>query len=176
MRPSALMHGTLVSPCHFYLYTCIITHLSLHLRRSACCRNALMQRAWQRGLPVRLRLQAQRRACMQRCLRQPCRSTRPLSASCRRPWPPQAWLLRSCAVSLCLIARTFLVACASKLMPGPGWSEQAASGTLLKEIECQEERLAEATASAEAAQRAACKLQDSLTAALGDLSKYVNTH
>ena len=153
-----------------------IIHMTLSLCRSAYSRSALMQRTRQCRLQVRLRQQAQRRACKQRCLRQPCRSTRPISASCRRPWPPQAWLLRSCAVSMCLVASMSLVHRPSKLVPGAGWSEQAASGTLLREIKCQEERLTEATATSEAAQRSACELQDSLTAALGDLARYIDIH
>ena len=45
---------------------------------------------------------------------------------------------------------------------------------MLRETECQEERLAEATASTEAAQRSACELQDSLSAALCELARYTD--
>ena len=76
-------------------------------------------------------------------------------------------------MSMCLAESMSLIASTSKLVPGPGWSEQAASSTLLREVKCQEERLAEARASAEAAQRSACELQDSLVAALDDLARCI---
>ena len=68
------------------------------------------------------------------------------------------------------------MASTSKVMPGAGWSEQAASGALQRETKCQEDRLIEATASAQAAQRSACELQDSLTAAQSNLARYNSVH
>ncbi|KAK9843744.1 hypothetical protein WJX81_004731 [Elliptochloris bilobata] len=61
-------------------------------------------------------------------------------------------------------------------MESAGWDDQAASSALLREIECQEERLAEATALAEAAKCTALKLQDYVAAALDDLARLEREH
>lgn len=80
----------------------------------------------------------------------------------------------ACTSQSALPVGVYLHSCISYMFPlrWAGWDGQATTGTLLAEIDAQQEHLVEANSSAEAAQRASRELQASVAAAETQLVRW----